>query len=95
MISARGPSVSDRSNTKVEPVTSEESEKYESQVIEFLLQNSNYIFRKKISKTESKPVKETAIKEEGDSPNNLTKLSLTSDGEDEKEKKKDRELQVK
>jgi len=49
------------------------------------------IFRKKTAKGELKAV----IKEEVDGPNPLAKASITSDIDDEKEKKKDRELLVK
>ena len=55
----------------------------------------NRIFRKKGAKAELKSAKEAAIKEEGESPNNLTKVSVTSDVDEEKEKKKDRELLIK
>ncbi len=49
------------------------------------------IFRRKTAKGEVKP----AVKEENDGPNPLAKVSVASDVDDEKEKKKDRELLVK
>jgi hypothetical protein len=54
-----------------------------------------FIFRKKTPKTELKSAKDTTIKEDGEVPANLAKASVTSDVDDEKEKKKDRELLVK
>lgn len=53
------------------------------------------IRRKKTSKTELKSLRDLSIKEEGDGSGSLLKGSTTSDLEDEKEKKKDRELLTK
>jgi hypothetical protein len=52
-------------------------------------------FRRKTAKGDLKSAKETVIKEEGEGQNILAKASITSDVDDEKEKKKDRELLVK
>ena len=49
------------------------------------------IFRRKTAKSDSKP----PTKEEVDTPTVLAKVSVTSDVDEEKEKKKDRELLVK
>ncbi|CAF5140708.1 unnamed protein product, partial [Rotaria magnacalcarata] len=51
--------------------------------------------KKKAKQNESKPTKDSIMREEIDNANNLAKASITSDGDDEKEKKKDRELLVK
>ncbi|CAF3973374.1 unnamed protein product, partial [Rotaria sp. Silwood1] len=51
--------------------------------------------KKKTNKSDAKSAKETTIKDDSDNANNLAKASVTSDAEDEKEKKKDRELLVK
>ncbi|CAF3333375.1 unnamed protein product, partial [Rotaria sp. Silwood2] len=57
--------------------------------------NSEENEKKKTTKSDSKSAKETMVKEDVDSSNILAKASVTSDGDDEKEKKKDRELLVK
>jgi hypothetical protein len=50
------------------------------------------IFRKKTAKSDSKP----PVKDEVDTPPSvLAKVSVTSDADEDKEKKKDRELLVK
>jgi hypothetical protein len=51
--------------------------------------------RKKTSKNELKSIRDLSIKEEGEGSGSLIKGSTTIDLEDEKEKKKDRELQAK
>ncbi|CAF3321831.1 unnamed protein product [Rotaria socialis] len=51
--------------------------------------------KKKAKQNESKPIKDSTTRDEIDIANNLAKASITSDGDDEKEKKKDRELLVK
>jgi hypothetical protein len=54
-----------------------------------------YHSRRKTMKSEGKSAKETTIKEEVECPNNVIKSSTIADTDDEKEKKKDRELLVK
>jgi hypothetical protein len=51
--------------------------------------------RRKATKGDNKSAKETAIKEELEGSSNFTKASVNSDVDDEKERKKDRELLVK
>jgi hypothetical protein len=59
-------------------------------MIDFRKEN-NLIFRKKTAKSDSKP----AVKDDVDTPSVLAKVSVTSDVDEDKEKKKDRELLVK
>jgi hypothetical protein len=92
LISARGPPATDRPGTKIENLNAEENEKYKIQIFNFFFEKKIFIFRKKTSKGE---VRSAAIREEIDAPNALAKVSVTSDADDEKEKKKDRELLIK